>query len=90
MKWSSHPPRILSFQTLIPFSNDMKSGVPQVPGFARRGASKIGIFVLSGQGHLRGLVNLLLVLLHHGRVDLNLGRSEGRLSDKLLFVSGYG
>lgn len=44
---------------------------------------QVGI-ILVGQRHLGGSGHLVLVLLEHGLVDLNLGRSQGGGSDEFL------
>jgi hypothetical protein len=44
---------------------------------------QVGV-VLVGQGHLGGVLHLLLVLLEHGLVDLDLGGRKGGRGDEFL------
>jgi hypothetical protein len=54
----------------------------------RRGYLQVGV-VLVGQGHLGGLLHLLLVLREHGLVDLDLGRRKGGGGDEFLDLLVY-
>ena len=52
-------------------------------GRARRSYLQIGV-ILIGQGHLSGILHLLLVLLENSLVDLDLRRSQSGGGDEFL------